>query len=220
MTESAENTQSQETEVTVDGLVSQLDGKPELVNDLLSNLVTDDFLKQVVSDETKLHIIQPQIDRAVSKGVESYKRNNFDIEVEKAISERFPAESPEQVENRKLQERLASLEKENQRESMRNFAMNVGAERQLDPKFVSFIMGDTQEETRSRANMLAMEIDAMVEKGVESRLKATGQVTKPQGGASAGNHSGVLDKPASEYTMKERSELYVSNRAKYDEMFA
>lgn len=220
MTESAENTQTQETEVTVDGLVSQLDGKPELVNDLLSNLVTDDFLKQVVSDESKLHIIQPQIDRAVSKGVESYKRNNFDIEVEKAISERFPAESPEQVENRKLQERLATLEKENQRESMRNFAMNVGAERQLDPKFVSFIMGDTQEETRSRANMLAMEIDAMVEKGVESRLKATGQVAKPQGGASAGNHSGVLDKPASEYTMKERSELYVSNRAKYDEMFA
>lgn len=194
-----------------------LDENPELLAEVLKTNVNDDLVKNYLADDTKQHLIQPTIDSAVSKGIESYKRNNFDSAVDKAVAERFPAETPEQIALQKVQNEVVTLRKEKERESLLNYAMRIGTEKGLDAKFTNFIMGDSQETIRTNANVLAIELDAMIEKGVESRMQATGQASKPQ--ASASTHTGVTDKPIGEYDYDEIDELFRTNPTLASQMF-
>jgi hypothetical protein len=133
--------------------------------------------KGFLTDEAVKKLYQPEIDRQVSKALETFQAKTMPEKIKEAVEAKIkelnPEETPEQKRIRELEERQKQLEKQNQRERLKNYALKLLTEKKLDAltgNIDIFIVGDTEEEVRAKIEAVETAINPIVEKAIKEKI--------------------------------------------------
>lgn len=161
----------------IEELKKYLEENPEAIDELIPEEKVAEKAKELVPDfietEEGRKIIQPILDKTVSKGIDTWKSNHLSELIEEEVAKRNPEETPEQKQLRELKTQMSQLQKEKSIESMKSLGLQICNEKNLPSSMVNFFVADTPEQTRNNINLLEIEFKSAVEKAVEGRLKTT-----------------------------------------------
>lgn len=114
-------------------------------------------------------------DKHLSKGLETWKANNLQKEIDKKINELYPAETEEKKQLRELNAKIERMETEKQREVLKNKALTIASEKKLPiNKIIDLVLGSDEETTLSNITKFEEIFGASVQSAVEERLKGNG----------------------------------------------
>jgi hypothetical protein len=133
--------------------------------------INSDVVAEWLESDEGRKFLQPKFDKKVTQAIETYKENTLPKLVEQEISNRFPAETPEQKQLRALQEKLDKMESTTQREKLLNQAIIEGNNMGISPNITKYVLGNSIEETRLNLMTVQNEINSIVQKEVEQRLQ-------------------------------------------------
>jgi len=122
-------------------------------------------------------------DKHLNKGLETWKANNLQKEIDKRISELYPEETEEKKQLRELNAKIEKMEAEKQREVLKNKALTIAADKKLPiNKVIDLILGSDKESTVSNISRFEEIFSSSVQTAVEERLKSTGYTPPNNGG--------------------------------------
>jgi len=120
-------------------------------------------------------------DKHFNKAFETFKKNNWEKEVEAEIKKRFPDKDPKDVELVKLQQEVEKMKQEKLHETLKNKALTYATEKKLPVNLVDYFLGQDEEGTIKNLNALEEVFNVHIQSQVEERLK-TNNYTPPKGG--------------------------------------
>ncbi|MCF8012413.1 MAG: DUF4355 domain-containing protein [Clostridiales bacterium] len=118
--------------------------------------------------------LQSEKDRAVTKGIETYKENTLPGIVEEKVEEKYQEEHPEETEEQKrireLENKFEKQKKETKRESLKNLASSMLNKKELGnlTDVVPYLIGEDEATTKERVDTFAEKITEYTENRVES----------------------------------------------------
>ena len=119
-------------------------------------------------------------DKHLQKGLETWKTNNLQKEIDKKITELYPEENEEKKQLRELNSKIEKMEQEKQREILKNKALTVAAEKKLPiSNIVDLLLGKDEESTLENIGKIEAVFGDSVQSAVEERLKSD-SYTPPQ----------------------------------------
>lgn len=164
----------------IEELKKYLEENPEAIDELIPEEKVAEKAKELVPQfietEEGRKIIQPILDKTVSKGIDTWKSNHLSELIEEEVAKRNPEETPEQKQLRELKNQMSQLQKEKSIESMKSLGLQISNEKNLPSSLVNFFVSETPEQTRNNINLLEIEFKSAVEKAVEGRLKNTAHI--------------------------------------------
>lgn len=137
--------------------------------------ITREFIEQLAQDEVFQKWLQSEKDRHFSKGLETWKENNLSSIVEEEIKKRYPEETEEQRQLRELKTQLEQLQRERQREAIRNQAYKQASEKGLPLELLDFFVADDEEKTSANLEVFEKVWNAAVQAQVNQMFKANGR---------------------------------------------
>lgn len=157
---------------------------------LLGELLNVDVVKRFVSEnEEAQKWLQAEKDRAVSKGIETWKQKTLptilEEEKEKLRRELNPEETPEQKELRKLKEEFERERRERQRAELRAQAKDYAQEKGLPSALIDHFIADDEEATRANLEKFAQVWSQAVQEAREGVFKEHGRTPHPPTSSSA-----------------------------------
>ena len=152
----------------------------------LQGLVTVDGAQEFLSkNEDGRKWLDSERDKHLNKGLDTWKTNNLQKEIDKKITELYPEETPEKKQLRELNLKIENMESEKQREVLKNKALTIAAERKLPlNNIVDLLIADDEESTVSNIGKFEEIFGASVQTAVEERLK-TNSYTPPNAGGNS-----------------------------------
>ena len=177
-------------------------GKDDDVVDFLGTLVeppeiTETDLKTYLETEKGKKFLQPRLDKAVTKGIETFKDKTLLGLVDEEIKKRYPEETPEQKELRELKDRLNKKEQDEARQKQVNLALEIANEKKLSGKFIEKLIGDSDEATRAALEEFAEYMDEHKKLVINETLGEHGK--PPQGGGPGGGGYSNYEQWARDY---------------------
>jgi hypothetical protein len=114
-------------------------------------------------------------DKHLNKGLDTWKVNNLQKELDKKILELYPEETEEKKQLRELNAKIEKMESEKQREVLKNKALTLAAEKKLPiNKVIDLVLGNDEESTISNISRFEEIFSSSVQTAVEERLKSNG----------------------------------------------
>ena len=114
-------------------------------------------------------------DKHLSKGLDTWKSNNLQKEIDKRIKELYPDETEEKKQIRELNDKIEKMEQEKQREVLKNKALTLATEKKLPiNKIIDLVIANDEETTISNIGRFEEIFGASVQTAVEERLKGNG----------------------------------------------
>lgn len=163
----------------------------EEVKAFLAELKTpslDEIKQFLAEDEEGRKWLQAEKDRAVSKGIETWKQKTLpsilDEEREKIRKELNPEETPEQKELRELKEQFEKERRERQRAELRARARDLAQEKGLPSALVDYFIGEDEHSTLENLSRLEQTWSQAVQEAKESVFKQSGRTPHPPSGGS------------------------------------
>jgi multidrug efflux pump subunit AcrB len=179
----------------------------------LSKVTADGVNAFIETDEGK-KLLQPKLDSYMTKGLDSWKKNNLQKIIDEAVAKANPSETPEQKEIRELKEKFANIEREKVRESLKNKALTVAGDKKIPTSLIDFLIGQDEEGTLANLGQFETAMNDYVKAQVEDRLK--GSYTPPGGGG--GTPPGITKEQFSKMNYKEKMEIYDSDPELYKQL--
>lgn len=139
----------------------------------LETLTLEELRSLIDKNDTFKGWLNAEKDSHFSKSLNTWKENNLGKEVEKELSKRIPAETPEQKQIREMQLKLEKMEYENNRKELTAKALKLASEKQLDAELVDFVIADSEESTVARMSKLENILDGLVNRRVEEKYRAS-----------------------------------------------
>lgn len=136
-----------------------------------------DYLEK---DENGKKYLQSQKDNAVTKGIETFKKGTMLELIDEEIKKKFPEETEEQKQLRKLQDDLKRIQDENKREKLLNKALSYATEKKLPTKFIDRLIDEDEEKTIGNIDAFGTFFNESVKSQVEEQFKSNGR--EPQAG--------------------------------------
>lgn len=138
-------------------------------------IVTADKVKELAqSDREIISWLDSERDKHASKSLETWKTNNLDKLIDEEVKKRNPEQSPEQVQLSKLQQQIADMEREKNRESLKNKALTEATAKKLPSDLVNFVLGEDEQTTMNNIESLKASMDSYVQAQVDERIKSGG----------------------------------------------
>lgn len=178
-------------------VTSQVGANTEINLEQLTSFLRDNttVLQEILQEDFASPILRPLYDREVSKGIQTWRKNNEEKIRNEIKAELNPAETPEQKALKEVQEQLAKMTRETQVKEMEIFKRDLFHEVGLDSRFTSYIQGDTEEAIRHNAGEFKALVDELVtsgvSQGVEERFKS--QSFEPKGESKVSSNSTSKD---------------------------
>lgn len=114
-------------------------------------------------------------DKHLQKGLDTWKSNNLQKEIDKRISELYPEESEEKKQLRELNLKIQKMETEKQREILKNRALTLATEKKLPiNKIIDLVVAGDEDTTVKNISRFEEIFGASVQSAVEERLKSSG----------------------------------------------
>lgn len=165
-------------------------------------LTLDSVQKFLNEDESGKKWLNSFADSRVTQGINTFKEKSLPEILEKEISKRYPAETPEQKEIRELKQKFEDSEKQRARETLKAKALTLANGKGLPADLVDYFLGNDEETTTSNLGKLEESFKAYEQKIVKEKFKQNGS-TPP-----AANTGGKTD----EQRLKEAREKAKSGR--------
>jgi uncharacterized protein with gpF-like domain len=128
--------------------------------------------KFFIENEEGKRWLDSERDKHLNKGLDTWKANNLQKEIDKKITELYPAETDEKKQLRELNLKIEKMESEKQREVLKNKALTIASEKKLPiNKILDLVLGNDEETTISNIGKFEEIFGASVQTAVEERLK-------------------------------------------------
>lgn len=141
----------------------------------IEGLITPDRVKTFLDTDEGKKVIQPSIDKNFAKGLETWKANNLTKIIEDEIAKKFPEETEEKKELRKLRDEIASERKARLRETLRNKALSEATQKNLPVEIVDYFVGEDDDTTKSNLIRFEETWHNAIKNAVEGKFKEGGR---------------------------------------------
>ena len=154
------------------------------VNAYLQGLLSVEGVQKFLSENNEgKRWLDSERDKHLSKGLDTWKSNNLQKEIDKRIKELYPDETDEKKQLRELNDKIQKMEQEKQREVLKNKALTLATEKKLPiNKIVDLVIGNDEETTIYNIGRFEEIFGASVQTAVEERLKGNGYTPPNNGG--------------------------------------
>jgi hypothetical protein len=130
--------------------------------------------KFLIDNEDGRRFFDSEKDKHLTKGLDTWKANNLQKEIDKKISALYPDESAEQKQFRELNAKIEKMESEKQREVLKNRALTVVTEKKLPvSNIIDLVLGKDEESTLENIGRIESIFSTSVQSAVEERLKSS-----------------------------------------------
>jgi len=195
---STQSQQEEPREVTIDDIQTHLLANPQS----LEALVQTDLVKKAFA---------PQVDRRVTDGIETWKKNNLDNEVDKVIKIRFPEETEQARLERRLQQQEEEFKNKLHKKDLENFTNQTLNHLGLPSELAALTQfcGNKEDITACLTGISSL-ITKAANQEAENRFSKYSYTPKF-------NSTNVQPQsaPMQELSYDERRKLYTSNPAEY-----
>lgn len=154
-------------------LVKQLDSfkDSEEYNNYVTGFMTDDRVKQYLDTENGKKLIQPEMDKYFSKGLETWKTNNLQNLIDEEVKKRFPAVDPKDAEIANMKAQLEAMQKEAERNELKNKALKLATEKGLPVDLIDYFVCADEKATNEAIKAFEKAFKASVSNAVDEKLK-------------------------------------------------
>lgn len=206
-------TRKMTNELTLDQVQEFVKTSPEAQEALRSQFLTPDHVDSFLSTEDGKKFIQPKMDSYFTKGLNTWKQNNLQREIDDAVAKANPTATPEQRRIQELELKFQKAEKDTLFAQQRSTAFSLASEKGLPTSLVDYFVGESDSETRENINTYELEFKNALQVATEKVLAGAGtQTTPPNPEASQQVSAG---KKFTDMTHAERTALYQSNPKVY-----
>lgn len=133
--------------------------------------VTPDRVKEYLSTDDGKKIIQPEMDKYFSKGLESWKSNNLEKLINDEITKRNPSADPKDIELAQMKAQLETMQKEALRKDLTNKALKIATEKHLPTDLIDYFIGDDEETTTNNIKIFEKIFNTAVSSSVDNKIK-------------------------------------------------
>ena len=178
----------------------------EELKSYLQGLVCVEGVQKFLNEnEEGKRFLDSERDKHLNKGLDTWKSNNLQKEIDKKILELYPEETPDKKQLRELIVKIEKMESEKQKEVLKNKALTIAAEKKLPiNKIIDFVLGSDEESTVSNIGRFEEIFGASVQSAVEERLKGNGY-TPPNNGGQGNQPKNLNDALKNYYADKNKS---------------
>src|SRR5665647_3193807 len=125
-------------------------GNEELKAYIQGLISVDGVQKFLTENEEGKRFLDSERDKHLNKGLDTWKSNNLQKEIDKKIMELYPEESAEKKQLRELNLKIEKMESEKQKEVLKNKALTIIADKKLPlNKIIDLLIADDEEATIS-----------------------------------------------------------------------
>ncbi|KAA0956638.1 DUF4355 domain-containing protein [Planococcus sp. ANT_H30] len=121
--------------------------------------------------------------------LETWKTNQLPGLIEAKVREANPAKSPAEIALEDLQKKFDDSEKARTRETLKNKALSIAAEKKLPTDLLDFFIADDEDSTNENLGKLEAAYNKAVQAAVEDTFKANGR--DPKGGTPSDTSVGA-----------------------------
>jgi hypothetical protein len=129
-------------------------------------------------------LILPRIDQGVTKGIDSFKKNNLEKLVEERFNALHPPETEEQKRVRKLEEDLGKEKGERVRSELKNRLISEATKKGLPVDLLDHLIGADEEVSLKNLATYEQVFTAKLNEAVTTRLAAGGRLPANGGGGA------------------------------------
>lgn len=203
-------------EVNLETVLGVMEQDPEFRASIQQAVINKDVVASFLETPEGEAIVAPMKDAFATKAIEGFKTKTMPNIIAEEVAKLTPAETPEQKQLKAVQAQLSEIQREKDLLEMRGIATDALSSVGLPSTFASYIISESPEATRHRAQELDVEIQSIVAKHVESKIGAA--VTTPtnsEAGVDTNSGKGYYD-----YTAAELATLYNTNRSEFNRLKA
>jgi hypothetical protein len=150
--------------------------QPE-VKEFLTSLKQVDFstAKGLIetSDEGKAYL-SSFADSKITKAIKTYEEKTLNKKIDEEISKRYPNDSEEAKEIKRLRAEFEKVQNESKREKQLNNALKYANEKKIPAKYVDKLIGDDDESTYKNLDEFGAFVTDYVKISVEEKFKQNG----------------------------------------------
>lgn len=164
-----------EVQVTLDQVKELIATNEEVREAVKGEFVNPETFTAFMDTEEGKKVLQPIKDRHATMSIDTWKKNNLDKIKQEAIASANPTETPEARRIRELEQSFKAMEQEKEHAKQEAFAISLATQKGLPQGLVPFMIGNSQEETISRANTVELEFSSALQQAIEGQLGTTGR---------------------------------------------
>ena len=136
------------------------------------NPITTDKVKNFVNTDTEAkNWLQSQKDSHFDKSIETWKKNNLEPLVMDKVKEMYPEETEDQKRIRLLEQQLAEANNKEQRELLKNKAIEMATGKNLPANLVDYFLGKDEDETTANLAKLEETFNPFIETRVNAEVE-------------------------------------------------
>lgn len=155
----------------------------EILSDLRGKFLTPEGVGQYLDTEDGRKLLQPRLDKHFSKGLETWKQNNFEKElqerVDRKIKELYPDQSPEGKKLRELEQKIEEAERRRLLSELKSVVTTEATAKGLPVELAHFAIADTEEKTKENLAKIDAAFKAAVQAAVKEKFKESGRDVEP-----------------------------------------
>lgn len=186
----------------------------ELLRGLQAPSEIKDYDQYFQQNESAAKWLQSVTDSRVTKGIETFKTNKMPTLIKEELQRMNQEDlSPDQLKIKELADKLERLEREKEREALKNYASKTLADTGLSIDFVPYIMSDNKEKLEENIKGIQSILLKSVETEVSKRLKGATPVA-PKGG----DDKQVTKEKLNKMSYLDRAKFAQSNPDLYQEL--
>jgi hypothetical protein len=133
--------------------------------------VTPEGVKEYLSTEDGKKLIQPDMDKFFTKGLETWKTNNLDKLINDEIQKRNPSADPKDIELANMKAQLESIQREALRKDLTNKALKIANEKRLPTELIDYFIGEDEDATTNNIKTLEKIFNTAVSSSVDNKIK-------------------------------------------------
>ena len=129
----------------------------------------------LTSNEDGKKWLQAEKDKTATKGIETWRANNLPKVVEEEISKRYPAETPEQKKLKEMEQKLAQMEHQAKRATLKAQALTLANEEGIPAQLIDFVIGDDEETTKKNLALVKSVFTAQMQAAAQTHFQNGGR---------------------------------------------
>lgn len=145
--------------------------------------ITQEQVEQYLETDEGKRFLQPKLDKNFSKGLDTWKQNNFEKELEKRVSQKvselYPDEDPNTKKFKELERKIEEAEKKRMRSEMRALALSEASKKGLPTSLVDLVVTDDETTTTENLERVSKSFKEAVQEAVKGKFRDGGREIEP-----------------------------------------
>lgn len=134
-------------------------------------LTIDDVKNFLDSNDDGKKYLQQYGDTRVTTGIDSWKKNNLQKEIDAEIKKRYPEKDEKELALENLQKELENMKNESAKKDLKAKAIQIANDKKIPLKLVDYFLGQDEETTSKNFDSFNEIFNSSLSAAVEEKLK-------------------------------------------------